>query len=272
MQYRWGVLPTASWLHKCGLRDSKACPLCGRDDGGHHALSACPALSAVVTKRHNDAGTEIVEAICRGNCGGEVLLSDVGIRRRRATEELPETLQFCRFLRDAEYPHEIPAPLQQQLRSYTGSVPDALLFRSDVLLQPTPNRYVIVEIKYCRDTNPEDQTARAQAQHQELKDLIENYDPSGRVHVATLMLGVSGVIYKEFLENMSEWLGVEGPSLSGLAKRLHFLAANYVQKIWNQRAAMTKELQKCQRANWSKSKREHPAQQAPAHRTTHKHK
>jgi len=60
LQYRWGLLPTNGFLHKIGKSATKCCPLCGADDGGHHAISGCRPLSAAYTRRHNDAGTEIL--------------------------------------------------------------------------------------------------------------------------------------------------------------------------------------------------------------------
>ncbi len=252
VSYRWGVLPTENWLHKCKLRPTKTCLLCGADDGGHHAMSACPALSPSVTKRHNDAGTEIAEAICRGNCGGEVLLTDVGIRKRRATEELPESLQFCRYLKDAELPPGMPAALQQALRKYNGSIPDIFMYKDD---DHNQRRYLIVEVKYCRDTNPEHQETRATIQHQQLRDLILEHDPKSHAQLVTLMLGVSGAIYKKFLADMKQLLGVSNFELEALATRLHFMAIAHMEQIWKARATMIKTLRAANRANWSRAKK-----------------
>lgn len=253
LQYRWGVLPTNRWLYKCKLTPSLLCPLCSQEDGGHHALSGCPALSAAITKRHNDAGTEIVRDP-KQQIGAHVLLSDVGIRRRRLDKELTDTLQFCRYLADAEYPWSIPTSLQDQLRQYRGSVPDALLYSYNPCGSPRGNRYTIVDIKYCRDTSPEQQEQRALRQHEQLKDLIEEFDPKAHVRTVTLMLGVSGAIYHHFLENMQK-LGVTGPALNNLAKKLHFVAIHHVKCIWKQRAAMVITLNKFRKANWSKQNR-----------------
>jgi hypothetical protein len=109
MQYRWGLLSTRRWLHKCKLAPDISCPLCGEEDGGHHALSACRCVSPTVTTRHNDADTEIVEAIMKGEKGYSWIMSDVGIRRRRAATELPETLQMCRYINSADLPSDGPA-------------------------------------------------------------------------------------------------------------------------------------------------------------------
>ena len=84
------------------------------------------------------------------------------------------------------------------------------------------------------------------------------------------MLGVSGVIYNQFLEDMQK-LGVTGVALTSLAKKLHFFAINHVKQIWKQRAAMVITLSKCRRANWSNAKR-CSWKNEPDHRKKHKWK
>ena len=71
-------------LHRYKLSSTDSCPLCGQHDGGHHALSACPSLYGAVTKRHNDAGSLIVQAIHEGDRAAELVMSDVGLSRRCA--------------------------------------------------------------------------------------------------------------------------------------------------------------------------------------------
>lgn len=127
LQYRWGLLPTMRWMQKIGKSITMACPLCGVEDGGHHAVSACPAVSTAVTRRHNDAGTEIMEAILRGKCGECIMMTDVGLQKRRPDTELPAGVQQQRFMTCATLPPYVPAALQVQLRGYRDSVPDALL-------------------------------------------------------------------------------------------------------------------------------------------------
>jgi hypothetical protein len=52
-----------------------------------------------------------------------------------------------------------------------------------------------------------------------------------------ITLGVSGIIYKEFMEHM-EKLGVRGPAAKSLARRLHFLAVKHLNKIWALRTSL----------------------------------
>jgi ribonuclease HI len=69
IKYRYGGLYTAKLAHRYGHTKSDKCPLCGQPDGGHHAASACPALSLPVTARHHKAGRIIMRAIQTGRQG-----------------------------------------------------------------------------------------------------------------------------------------------------------------------------------------------------------
>jgi hypothetical protein len=196
MQYRWGLLPTQCWLHKCKQAPDISCPLRGEEDGGHHALSACRCVSPTVTTWHNDAGVEILEAIKNGEKGGSLLMSDVEIRQRRAATELPETLQMCRYINNADLPSDAPAGVRTALSQYTGSVPDAFMFEADTF--GGYRCYTIVEIKYCRDTNTAHQETRAHQQHSRLTTLLQEHDPEATVRTVSLMLGVTVSYTKRF--------------------------------------------------------------------------
>jgi hypothetical protein len=112
LQYRWGLLPTNRLLHRSGKVPTNHCPLCGEEDRGHHAISGCRELSAAYTRRHNDVGTEILEAISRGKEAGTVFLSEVGYTKRKAPSEVPEGMQPHRFMRHMDPPscfsHDLP--------------------------------------------------------------------------------------------------------------------------------------------------------------------
>lgn len=233
LQYRWGLLPTNRWLFKIGKRTDNSCPLCGQEDGGHHAVSACPGVSTAVTKRHNDAGTEIIEAISKGTKGHNLILADVGFSRRRSPQEVPASLQDRRLMKHADFPAYVPDDLQKELQAYKTSIPDA------ILIEDSPNgyRFTIVEIKYCRDTDPTYQEAQARTQHSDLVDLITRLDPTAMVAVVPLILGVSGAIFNAFVQAMEEHLGVRGVALTSLSRRLHHMAVFNLQNIWRQRMA-----------------------------------
>eukprot|EP00775_Hariotina_reticulata_P002220 gene2220-biopygen3759 len=204
LQYRYGLLPTHKLLHRYHKVPTANCPLCGGEDGGHHAISACPALSKAVTIRHNDAGTAIVNAIHQGRKGSMLLTSDVGWRKRHEGGDppLPKAATTRNIPADA-LPDSIPTSVKQALTKC--SIPDALMYAYDE--RYGKHHYIIVEIKYCRDTDPSLQQARAEDQHQHLKQTIEQYEPQATVEQVTVLLGVSGVIYKSLRKVLQEKLG-----------------------------------------------------------------
>ena len=186
--------------------------------------------------RHNAAGTAIVEAIYNGSKGNQLIASDVGVNKRRQAQGLPK-LATGRTIPTAALPREVPAKIKQQLTS--GSVPDAVLYHFD--RKRRQRNYTLVEIKYCRDTNPEEQIMRAEAQHADLAGTLKMYDPTANIRQCNLMLGVSGAMYTSTAQHLQSDLGVDGSELSNLLKKLHLIAIEHLEKIWRHRRAKIKE-------------------------------
>jgi len=162
LQYRYGLLPTYKLLHRYKKVTNTTCPLCGGEDGGHHAVSSCPALSNVVTLRHNDAGTAILKAIHQGCKGRMLVTSDVGWRKRHEAPDLPlPKAATTRNIQAHNLPDSIPAHVKEALTKC--SIPDAFMHNYDE--EHDVHHYIIVEIKYCRDTDPLPQQSRASQQH-----------------------------------------------------------------------------------------------------------
>jgi hypothetical protein len=88
--------------------------------------------------------------------------------------------------------------------------------------------YKLLEIKYCRDTDPSQQENRAEHQHKRLMKALQIFNPNARVTLTTITLGVSGCIYKRTVNQLKE-LGIVGPTLTRLLKKLHHLAGKHNQ-------------------------------------------
>jgi hypothetical protein len=144
-------------------------------------------------------------------------------------------MQPHRFLRHMDAPPCFKEDLAEALRSYDSSVPDIIMI--DFWGPDGQWTFTIVELKYCRDTDPTPQQTRAAEQHAALKELIMAHEPKATVHIVPLMLGASGVIYESFMSEMRN-LGVNGSALTSLARRLHFIAVNNLKLIWQQRCAI----------------------------------
>jgi hypothetical protein len=73
--------------------------------------------------------------------------------------------------------------------------------------------YELIEIKYCRDTASTQQENRGERQHDRLMKSIAIFDPRAEVKFTTIMLGVSGCIYKK-TEQKLKGLAIQGTALS----------------------------------------------------------
>lgn len=94
--------------------------------------------------------------------------------------------------------------------------------------------FTVVEIKYCRDTNTEDQWARATQQHKDLVDALTAYQPKGgkiQVRQETILLGATCAIYNNTVETLQH-LGVHGRALDTLLRDLHYIAVQGVENAW----------------------------------------
>jgi hypothetical protein len=129
-------------------------------------------------------------------------------------------------------PDSIPIHIKDALTR--GSIPDAILYDYDS--KRDAHHYILVEVKYCRDTDPPQQ-------HQELRETIQKYAPQATVDQVTLMLGASGAIYNSTIEALKDNLGVTQPRLNTLLKKLHHMAVDSLNRIWDQRWAMINSLQ-----------------------------
>ena len=86
--------------------------------------------------------------------------------------------------------------------------------------QPT----TILEIKVCRDTTPQDQLNRAEAQHARLQGGLG-------AKLTTILIGASGTIYKGHTIQALEQLGVSTRDAKKCAAKLHLAAVRSLYEI-----------------------------------------
>jgi hypothetical protein len=178
-----------------------------------------------------------VEAIYNGDKGHHLLTADVGLHKRQRERGL-QTPAIARRIPEHILPHSIPAPLRAGLTQY--SIPDAMLY--SLSKDGKRREYIVVEIKYCRDTRTHDQEQRATNQHAQLIDTIKQHDPTADVQLCILLLGVGGSIYNTFTTRMEKDLGVKGTALVSLCNKLHLLAITELENIWKYRRARLNRL------------------------------
>jgi hypothetical protein len=224
-----GTLYTQARAFKMKKTSSPSCLLCGQPDGTMHAVSGCPVLSTAVTKRHNRAVTLISKAILTGTNGADVVSMDVS----REVQNHEGICHTSSRISEHILPKAMPPALRTSLAR--GHRPDITLFRRGTGGKNNNNRYTFVEVKYCRDTQPEDQIMRAREQHHELIQSIRRYDKQSKVELVVIPLGVAGAIYSSSKELLKDKLGVAGPSQDRLLRNLHIHAVQALTKILRHR-------------------------------------
>ena len=135
-------------------------------------------------------------------------------------------------------PHRIPVevlpssmPEAVQHVVTTKSIPDAFMYKPKRGSQPA--EYWIVELKYCRDTDREGKLEKARNQHRELHAALKTAceGTGGKVHYMTLLVGVSGSIFKSTVTQLKE-LGINGTALQKVIKSIHQTAVNTLHWIY----------------------------------------
>jgi hypothetical protein len=208
LQYRTGTL----------VCSRGACPLCGEPSNGHHSVSSCPHLEALVTARHHRAGRSIMAAVRGGRVGAFLVGADVGADAAAdAGGALPRGVP----------PDLLPggtAPSRPDLVLCVPASPSA------------PPVVLCVEIKYCCDYRPDACLARVAAQH---AALVQALSMAGhQVRVVPLLLGVSGTIYKSTLQALRTDLGVSASSARELCSALHVHAVRSLSSIFATKCRM----------------------------------
>src|SRR3569833_3313805 len=235
LQIRTGTLPHQGNLHKWGLAPSGMCLHCGGQDSGFHAVSGCPVIARTVAlNRHHCAGRYILQAVRDGDKGANVMMADVGRRELMEAAGLDDVawkIPSWMFRPEWVADDQRIARWHQQLR------PDVLMLMNPAgqdrhRITPASKIY-IVEVKYCRDTNPEQQEQNAHAQHVKLRRLLELMWGC-HVEIVPLILGVCGTITLNVKETL-EKLGVKGNLYKQLANKLNVSAAVYADRAWQYR-------------------------------------
>jgi hypothetical protein len=230
LRYRTGTLFTAKQRYMFKLAPNSDCLLCGQPDGGHHTASGCSHLLKLYTYRHNKAGQLIMQAVRDGTMGAHVVMMDLGRAGEQSQQGQDREVQQQpprRIPRDA-----LPRAMPESVKAATTrhSIPDAFLFQPAT--QEYPAKYVIVEIKYCRDTDPRQQLDAAQNQHRPLEMAIRAAAPGALVQYVSIMLGVGGTIFKSCTTEPLAELGIRKGALKTLKHKLHRHAVKQLHWIY----------------------------------------
>jgi hypothetical protein len=228
IKLRTGGLYTSKLAKRYGHRQDDLCPLCGQPDGGYHAVSGCPGVQKPVTQRHHRAGRLIKRAIMASRSAEQLVMADVGSTAANQADDLHPTKHRIPL-------HVVPTnmPVEVKRSMAAEHVPDLMLHTPGSGSKPA--RYTLLEIKYCRDTDPDPQTQAAVAQHAHLVQAIKQYDPKADIRTVPLVLGVAGYIYKNTTYALQCHLGLPRHQVKSLARKLHIHAVKSLTTIINYR-------------------------------------
>jgi hypothetical protein len=237
LKYRYGAMYTRKRAYRCGHAPNSACLLCGQEDGGHHTASGCPILADHYTSRHNKVARHIVTRLLRGRKAGYLIQMDIGSPSNCEGDgigvRVPRTIPW----------HLLPKAVQDAAASQPEIQtrrPDALLYR------PRKGRkqatYWIIEVKICRDTDPDSKLSQATLQHQPLIELIRTHDPRAVVKHLPLLIGVTGTIYDYTVESLED-LGVNGPALRKCVKNIHETCIKSLYNIYMAKRKLERALE-----------------------------
>jgi hypothetical protein len=230
LRYRTGTMYTAKQRYRFKLAPSSDCLLCGQPDGGHHTASGCPHLLKLYTYRHNKAGQLIMKAVRDGTMGAHVVMMDLGKEGEHSQQGRDQEgeQQPPRRIPRGALPDAMPEGVKAAVTQH--SIPDAFLY------QPATHeclaKYVIVEIKYCRDTDPRQQLDAAKNQHKPLELAIRAAAPKAIVQYVPIMLGVGGTIFKSCTTDPLSQLGIRKGALNILKYKLHRHAIKQIHWIY----------------------------------------
>jgi hypothetical protein len=230
LQYRYGGLYTNRLAYRYGHTPSPNCTLCGQPDGGHHSVSGCPAINTLVIERHNSAARYIMKAICDGQLGANVIMTDIGNAEK---------------MREAGFstrpPARIPATVLPDIDSETRNSlrPDGLIVTN--LDNPTVERKAyIIEVKYAADTDTQRQERNATEQHNRLQEELckAGYAPQN-IMQANIILGVGGTVFTDTLTTLCT-LGVLQRDAEKTLTKVHQSSVKWLHKIFTYKLMKSK--------------------------------
>lgn len=228
LQYRSGTLLTAKRLHRFGYRNTDLCLTgCGQPDSIHHAVSTCGAVLDARTARHNGACLILARALQHSDKEGlRIHSADVGgaeaLGKRGIRSSVPKRIGGALLPRNLS---------PSRHRALSDLKPDIVMVEPGT--RPGARTVHLVEVKYARDTRPEEQEARAHAQYAELARELQQV-PGQRVQTHSIVLGIGGAIFNTTAETLAA-LGLQGKAGRAVMVDLHKHAVVSLHAIWRGR-------------------------------------
>ena len=222
LEWRQGTLWSNKAAHRCGMSNTPLCPLCGQLDGGGHISGGCqhPAMNRMYTARHNSTGRTLLKAISKGNMGADLVMADLGSADKCEQDGAPILTQ-----------RRVPASLLSHLKNtkpseLPKSQPDAIIVLKGK--NEEKDKVILIEFKYCRDTQPQDQLKHCTTQHD---DLIQALRGVYTVKLIPILIGHSGTIFTEHTLSSLKQLGITSVHANKCALKMHLDAVQHLHSI-----------------------------------------
>ena len=120
-----------------------------------------------------------------------------------------------------------------------GSRPDAIMVvpltpqrhwpRTPQDLPESERRIILIEIKYCSDTDPSAQQSKALGQHEALMKTLAS--KGANVQLVPILLGIGGTVYEEHTRQPLLSLGVTPAAITKVLNKLNRLAAKWAASL-----------------------------------------
>ena len=124
------------------------------------------------------------------------------------------------------------SPAEEKEALVKAHKPDIVLYRTNKDTR-IKHSYTFVEVKYCRDTQPQDQVMHAREQHHSLLQAIRKYSSNNdtEIQLVVIPLGVAGTVYTSAKKLLKESLGASSPALDTLLRNLHLHAVRSLTNV-----------------------------------------
>jgi hypothetical protein len=207
-----------------GIAWNTRCPLCGQEDSGGHMLGGCTDkdIKGLIILRHDNTVKIIRKLLFQSSLQDDYTIMD--------TTEQDET---HRRVSDWMLPQTHPT-IRSKLR------PDILVIQG---LPTTTNTHHkpanvdksnltihILEIGYCRDTQPELRFEAKEHQHDTLQNLLKQ-DNWKVKPTQPLLFGVGGSIYSNTIGYLTNTLNIPHEHVTQAMKDIHTMTVNMAHQI-----------------------------------------
>ena len=238
--YRTGTLFNKKLEKRWFKTGDGLCPLCKQPDGGGHIAGGCldPRMRGMYTARHNAVARVLLKAVAKGRRGGELCGADAGSAEDMRAAGLSHLSTHRQVLPSLLPPGRTSAPSRPDAWMVNrGTDASGVGWVNNYGSRPDPlsggdTWITLIEFKMCPNTDPTQQSDRAEVQHAELAALLAaRLNGRGVVRRKTVLVGHSGTLFAEHSLETLMGLGVNRAAALKALGKAHRLACQHLHSI-----------------------------------------